>query len=295
MKVLIYGHKGWIGSYVLNYLNSVGINYCSSSVRADDETSVEKEIQELKPTHLLSLIGRTHGKIGEKEYTTIDYLEQPGKLVENVRDNLYSPVLLGILAQKYNIHLTYMGTGCIFNYDDTHPFGQEINGFSEQDKPNFFGSSYSIVKGFTDRLMHQLESNVLNLRIRMPITADLSKRSFITKISTYEKVCSIPNSMSVLPDLIPVMFQMMTNNETGTFNFTNPGLISHNDILQMYKEIVDTNFTWKNFSLEEQDQILASKRSNNFLTTDKILSKYDVPNIKDSVRNVLVQIKNNMS
>ena len=32
------------------------------------------------------------------------------------------------------------------------------------------------------------ESNVLNLRICMPITADLSKHDFITKITTYNKI-----------------------------------------------------------------------------------------------------------
>ena len=48
----------------------------------------------------MSFIGRTHGKIGDKEYPTIDYLEQPGKLVENTRDNLFSPLVLAILCKK---------------------------------------------------------------------------------------------------------------------------------------------------------------------------------------------------
>ena len=47
---------------------------------------------------------------------------------------------------------------------------------------------------------------------------------------------------------------MMKKNITGTINFTNPGLISHNEILEMYKEIVDNNFTWTNFTKEEQSK-----------------------------------------
>ena len=35
-----------------------------------------------------------------------------------------------------------------------------------QDAPNFFGSSYSVTKGFTDRLFHQFEGTALNLRMR---------------------------------------------------------------------------------------------------------------------------------
>ena len=52
--------------------------------------------------------------------------------------------------------------------------------------------------------------------------------------------------MSVLDDLIPISIEMMKNKESGTFNFTNPGKISHNEILEMYKNIVDPTFTWKN-------------------------------------------------
>lgn len=46
--------------------------------------------------------------------------------------------------------------------------------------------------------------NVLTLRIRMPITDDLSPRSFVTKIVHYERVVDIPNSMTILTDLMPV-------------------------------------------------------------------------------------------
>ena len=288
MNVIIYGHNGWIGNYICKYLDSSNINYTKSKFRVDDELNIESELVQVNPTHMLCLVGRTHGHTNNKTFTTIDYLEQPGKLYENVRDNLYSPVYLAILSNKYKKHLTYLGTGCIFDYDHSHPYGEESNGFTESDKPNFFGSSYSIVKGFTDRLMHHYESTVLNLRIRMPITSDLSHRNFITKIINYEKVCSIPNSMSVLPDLIPVMFEMMSNNELGTYNFTNPGLISHNEILQMYRDYVNPKFTWSNFTIEEQNQILDSKRSNNYLSTTKLESKYQVPNIKSSVKNILM-------
>ena len=46
--------------------------------------------------------------------------------------------------------------------------------------------------------------------------------------------------------------KLAEQNETGTLNLTNPGLISHNEILEMYKEIVDPTFKWSNFSVEEQ-------------------------------------------
>jgi len=295
MKVLVFGANGWIGGQFVNVLQDSWVEYYIAEKRADDFDGILAEIETHDPTHIVSFIGRTHGKIGDKVYTTIDYLEQEGKLVENVRDNLYSPILLAEISKKKGIHYTYLGTGCIFKFDDEHPFGKEENGFNEDSQPNFFGSSYSVVKGFTDKFMHLFNDTVLNLRIRMPITGEKNGRNFITKIATYEKVCSVPNSMTVLPELLPMVVEMMKNKTTGTMNLTNPGLISHNEILEMYKEIVDPNFTWKNFTQDEQRKILAADRSNNFLDTTRLESFFPyIKNIKESVREMLVQYKNTL-
>ena len=144
------------------------------------------------------------------------------------------------MCQNRNIHLTYLGTGCIFTYDQNHPEGNLETGFLETDHANFFGSSYSTVKGYTDRLIQRYK-NVLNLRIRMPITNEYNPRNFITKITTYDKICSLPNSMTVLPELLPKVFELSQRNYTGTLNLTNPGCITHNEILTMYRDLVDPN------------------------------------------------------
>ena len=277
MKILLYGSRGWIGNQVTDFLIKNDIEYFEGQERVNNIIELEKEVEKISPTHILSLIGRTHGKIGEKVIHTIDYLEEEGKLFENIRDNLYGPLMLGMICDKKNIHFTYLGTGCIFDYDDNH-----IDGFTENDYPNFFGSSYSIVKGFTDSIMKKM--NVLNLRIRMPINSENNTRNFITKITTYDKICSISNSMTVLPELIPYVFKMMVDNITGTINLTNPGVISHNEILELYKQIVDPLFTWKNFTIDEQNKVLSSKRSNNMLNTSKLEKLFpEIKNIKDSV------------
>ena len=292
MRIIVYGSNGWIGNQFITILENNKIDFIKGKSRIDNNESLLQEIYEINPTHIVSFIGRTHGIIGDKKYTTIDYLEQEGKLTENVRDNLYSPLLLAHICKEKKIHYTYLGTGCIFKYDINHPFGQEKDGFTEDELPNFFGSSYSIVKGFTDRIFHLYKDTALNLRIRMPITGEENPRNFITKIVTYDKVCSVPNSMTVLPELLPKVLDMMKKQITGTINLTNPGLISHNEIFEMYKEIVDPSFKWKNFSQEEQRKILAADRSNNYLDTFLLEKLYpDIKNIKDSVKNCLYEYK----
>jgi len=296
MKVLVYGSKGWIGGQFVEILKQNNIEFIEGTSRTDNEITLNDEIEANNPTHVVSFIGRTHGKIDNKTYTTIDYLEQEGKLLDNVRDNLFSPLLLADICSKKNIHYTYLGTGCIFKFDEAHPYGKEESGFTEDSLPNFFGSSYSVVKGFTDRMMSFYKDTVLNLRIRMPITGMKNPRNFITKIVNYEKVCSVPNSMTVLPELLPYVLDMMRNKLTGNINLTNPGLISHNEILQMYKEIVDNDFTWNNFTQEEQRKILAADRSNNFLETKKLQTLYPtIKTIRNSVRECLIQYKSSLN
>lgn len=284
--VLLLGSRGWIGKQLIPIITSryddVKILY-GSDVRVDDIERLSQEIDTLQPTHIISTIGRTHGVIDGKTIPTIDYLEHDGKLRENIRDNLFSPMILAKLCSDRNIHLTYLGTGCIFEYDEVH-----TNGFGEEAKPNFFGSSYSTVKGFTDQLMTLYSNTVLNVRIRMPITAESNSRDFITKIVGYEKICSMANSMSVLDELLPIMVDMAINKRVGTINLTNPGTISHEEILQMYKEIVDPNKTWKTMTYEEQSNLLKSKRSNNELDTSKLVKWYpEVSHIKKAVLNAL--------
>lgn len=285
VKLLIFGSKGWIGSQFINYLNENKDNdfsYIETNIRADNEVLVNDIIVAHSPTHIISFIGRTHGE----GFNTIDYLEQEGKLKDNIRDNLYAPLVLANLANKFNIHYTYIGTGCIFSQDDITE-----KSYLETDNPDFFGSSYSIVKGFTDRLM-KFYPTTLNLRIRMPIVDFHHPRNFITKITSYEKICSIPNSMTVLPDFYPIIVDLIKTSKTGTLNLVNPEVISHNEILEMYKEIIDPSFEWSNFTIEEQNKILKSKRSNNNLNTDKLKTLYpSILPIKESVRKCLLNMK----
>lgn len=113
--------------------------------------------------------------------------------------------------------------------------------------------------------------NVLILRVRMPIVADLTyARNFITKIIKYDKVIDIPNSMTVIPELLPYSIEMATRGLTGIMNYTNPGAISHNEILQLYKDYIDPDFTWSNFTVEEQAKVIVAPRSNNLLDTERV-------------------------
>jgi 3,5-epimerase/4-reductase len=126
----------------------------------------------------------------------------------------------------------------------------------------------------------------------MPITSNLRcTKNFIAKIIKYEKICSIQNSMTVLPDLLPILIQMIHKKKTGSINLTNPGTISHNEILDLYKQYINPYFIYTNFTQEEQRNTLKSERSNNMLDTTLLESEYpNVPGIYTSIENLFKRL-----
>lgn len=270
-KWILFGHQGWLGQYFVKLIEQTrkNVDLIKPNERIHDYQNISRLLDNTKPDRVISFAGRTSGG----KYTTIDYLESEDKHGENVQDNLVGPLILAITCSQRQIHFTYLGTGCIFTYDDQHTLTNQI-GFTEADVPNFKGSKYSLVKGYTDQIMQLFGHNTLNVRIRMPILPDEHPRNLITKLIKYDKICSIPNSISVLSSLFPLLIQMIEGKERGTINLVNPGQVSHNEILDLYKETLDPNLKYTNFTTDEQSKVIKAARSNNFLDTKKLQTQF---------------------
>lgn len=283
MRVLVFGSRGWIGSCFIKHTQHQIIQAKS---RPENYEECCSEIESVSPDTVVSFIGRTHGRDGNGQLvSSIDYLELPGKLTENMRDNFVAPVHLAQICYDRSIHYMYLGTGCIYTYTD------EKYVFSEDDLPNFFGSSYSIIKGATDREMRRF-SNTLQLRIRMPISKYSHPRNLLDKLVYYKNICSAPNSMTVLDDMWIVIDAMITEKTTGTYNLANPGIVEHTWILEKYKTLVDPGHTWNVITYKEQMTLIKSHRSNNELSTEKLENfcntrMIPLPGIHESIVNCL--------
>ena len=183
---------------------------------------------------------------------------------------------------------------CIYTYDAAHPAGGAP--FSEADEPNYIGSFYSLTKGMVDKLSLNY-AHTLTLRLRMPVSDDLCSRNFVTKITAYARVIDVPNSVTVLHDMLPVAVAMMERGLVGTFNFTNPGVCSHNEFLEAYKQVIDSTFWYENFSEEEQAKVLKSGRCNNHLDVSKLIAAVPdmhIPDAREAVAGVFVRMKANL-
>ena len=226
---------------------------------------------------------------------------------ETIRTNVIGALNMADCCSSRGIHMTLFATGCIFEYDEQRPMPTlkadgtwtEVRTFEEdnpEDLPNFSGSFYSFTKGMVEQMLRHFPK-VLTLRVRMPISDDLSPRNFITKICKYRRVVNIPNSMTVLHDLLPVAITMAERDLEGVYNFCNPGPISHHQILDLYKQIVDPQFEYEGFSLEEQAKVIKAGRSNNTLSHTKLveaLPDVHIPPILDSIVLVLQRMRANL-
>ncbi|CAM9582454.1 unnamed protein product [Heterosigma akashiwo] len=320
---LLYGKTGWIGGMLIKLLEEQGKTVHLGNARLHNRESLEKEIEDINPTHVLCAAGVT----GRPNVDWCDLNKEA-----TVRTNVIGALNIADICNEKNVHCTLYATGCIFEYDEAHPIGGP--GFTEDEKPNFDGSFYSFTKGMVEQML-QIYSTLCVLRVRMPISDDLSPRNFVTKIASYEKarrgVVDIPNSMTVLHDLLPVSLMLAERKLTGIYNFCNPGAISHNQasgaggaqrrrtcafiyrmrshitacacgsrgmsVLALYKKHVDPEFTWTNFTVEEQDKILVAKRSNNELDCTKLVSALPdvtIPDIHAAMEACMIRMKANL-
>ncbi|CAN6681893.1 unnamed protein product [Malus baccata var. baccata] len=274
LKFLIYGRTGWIGGLLGKLCKGEGIEFEYGKGRLEDRKSLLEDITRVQPTHVFNAAGVT-GR------PNVDWCES--HKAQTIRTNVAGTLNLADVCKDQGLLMMNFATGCIFEYDKEHPVGSGI-GFKEEDNPNFTGSFYSKTKAMVEELLKEYDK-VCTLRVRMPISSDLSNpRNFITKIARYDKVVNIPNSMTVLDELLPISIEMARRNCRGIWNFTNPGVISHNEILEMYRDYIDPKFKWQNFDLEEQAKVIVAPRSNNELDASKLKKEFpELLSIKDSI------------
>ncbi|CAA6665703.1 unnamed protein product [Spirodela intermedia] len=241
-KFLIYGRTGWIG-----------IPFEYGKGRLEDRASLLADIQNIKPTHVFNAAGVT-GR------PNVDWCESHKP--ETIRANVAGTLTLADVCRENGLLMMNFATGCIFEYDAEHPEGSG--------------------KGFKE------ETSLISIRQRLhsqspnAISSDLSNpRNFITKISRYSKVVNIPNSMTVLDELLPISVEMAKRNCR---------------ILEMYKTYIDPDFTWSNFTLEEQAKVIVAPRSNNELDASKLKTEFpELLPIKESLLRFVFEPNSNKS
>ncbi|MAG22105.1 MAG: hypothetical protein CL943_02260 [Candidatus Diapherotrites archaeon] len=268
-EYLILGN-GFMGNKFHNFLENTII----SDRKIHSARDIEEEIVRYNPRIVINCIGNT-GKVN------IDWCEthKPETFIGNVS----VPLLILEACNKVGVKMVHLGTGCIYQGDNNG------KGYSEDDKPNFEGSYYSRSKLTIEKMLKEFD--VLQLRLRMPFDDFPSDKNLINKLIGYEHIINIPNSITYIPDFLEAAKTLLENNATGIYNVVNKGAITHSEILELYKEIVDSNIDYEIISLEELYKITKAERSNCILSTEKLEKECKVRDVREALEICLPKYK----
>lgn len=272
MNVVILGGKGYLGQKFLE----VYPDAYTPSLDIGDAQAVGDMLDDIRPDVVINCAGKT-GR------PNIDWCEEHKE--ETLYSNLTGPLVLLRECAEKGIYWVHIGSGCIYEGDN----GGE--GFTEEDEPNYRGSFYSRTKLWSDAVLREFP--VLNLRLRMPFDGEGGERSLITKISKYDRLLDVKNSMTYVPDFLDVTAQLIERRKTGTYNVVNPGVTSPFEIMTLYKGIVDPSHSFEKLNLDDLSDVAKTGRSNCVLSSRKLESEgLSMRPIEDAVRHALEMMKN---
>ncbi len=217
MKVLVIGN-GYIGNRCKNAWGEQAAVESARNLNTKDDAL--KLLDKHQPDAVLNASGR-------KGEPNVDWCET--HQMETIIGNVKLPILIAEACQERKIYLLHMGSGCIFYGRSPHPDGA----WRESD----FGNPepvYSRSKWAADLVLSTLP-NVGIARIRMPIDSVSHPGNLIDKLASYKKIIDVENSVTIIDDMIAVLHTLMEKRGQGIFHVTNPGVVRHRDIMELYQ------------------------------------------------------------
>jgi 3,5-epimerase/4-reductase len=269
---LVFGN-GWLGGKIAN---KFGYDLVGREVNPLNFDNLVSFLDKENPPLVINAIGKT-GR------PNIDWCEDNKE--QTIESNVVAAINLCTECSKRNIYFVHISSGCIYRGDN------DGEGFREDDAPNFYGPQfYAKTKILAEKVLKEFSS--LILRIRMPIDNYSHERNLIDKLLKYDRVIDTQNSMTTIPRMLDILGELVKRRKIGIYNMVNPGTISAKEIMEMYKEIVDSKYNFEVLEIDKLDQITKGKRSNCVLNTDKLEKEgLSFPEIHMAVKECLLKYK----
>lgn len=270
MKILTLG-KGFVSDH-LPYEKYAG--------RINNLEVISEILSYYKPDVVINCIGKT-GR------PNIDSCENEKEITSFTNTAL--PIMLADGCKKHGVHLIQIGSGCIYFGLSPHATNQLLphpNGtfFDEVDdtprKPTWVDSGwqesdfanpksfYSKTKYACDLVLGSM-SHVSTLRIRMPVSSRNEPRNFINKVRNYSKVIDIPNSMTLMDDLVNCIDWFTQTRLSGIYHVVNPEPLSAAQVMREFQKY-QPDHHFEVIDESELDKLTVAKRSNCILNSDKL-------------------------
>jgi dTDP-4-dehydrorhamnose reductase len=226
MSILLLGNKGFLGNFIYNYfkINNIKIEHLNTRLEDKD---LYHQIKNINPKYIICAAGIV-GK-PNRDWCNIN----PLKTIET---NILSSYNLAVFCQENNIKICFFGTIGIFNSKIDNKI------YEDYDIPNNLSHVYLLSK-YTFEFMVKDFENVLVLRLGHCLSLKYNAKNLLTKIVKFRKVHDEKMSITILEQLFPYLIHMLKT-QKGIINFVSPNYISLKNILEIYKQNIDNNFTY---------------------------------------------------
>ena len=256
MSYLVIGN-GYLGKKFAEYFGGV--------LYPDKITSQEDADKAINVRHgdPYSYVINCAGKTGRPN---IDWCETFKE--ETFFANVTVPTYILRSCKSVGAKMIHIGSGCIYQGNGGWSPVDGCGGYTEESKPNHDASYYSWTKIVSERFLK--DHDVLQLRIRMPMTDEPDPRNLITKLLQYNRVVEAFNSVTYIPDLLFATRCLIKKNRSGIYNLVNEGGIQHSEILKIYEALSGYKLSYQSISPVELDLMTRAPRSNCVLSTKKL-------------------------
>ncbi len=261
MKILILGKRGWLGSLFYNYLKKIG-------VPVDFDNNEINMIDRLDPdiTAVVNFAASAN----------IDWCEK------NKNKTLFNNILgarnIALVCKAQNVKYVFISSACIFR-------SQNENDVRYEDSTPSPACFYTETKLMAEKLIREINSNTLIVRLRLPLSEVSHPRNVLNKFLTYKKLVNSQESATVVEDFIPKLYELIKNDETGSFNLVNEGTISPAEIGKLIGHKFEV------FTKQELDNEISSEKRANRVTTIIGARRGYLPPIRDRINDVISKWK----
>jgi dTDP-4-dehydrorhamnose reductase len=273
MHIVILG-KGFIGNNLSHFFAQNNIAYKAYSQKELNYTN-QKEFRTFleKENGSIRCIVNCSGYTGNPN---VDACEVNKETCYNY--NVIYPLNVVTACHEYSVPIIHVGSGCIYS-------GYEKQ-YTETDTPNFGlycsnSSFYSKCKHIFETLVSDYDCKVL--RIRIPFTADSSRKNYLVKLLKYDTLINEENSITSVSDFNNFIIRAINNKiPKGIYNVVNTGSVKAFDVVELLKKYNNNNPNWS--FIETKDLNTVAQRSNCVLSTNKIESLgLQLPNALESL------------
>ena len=276
MRTLIFG-KGYLGTSFAASPFFKGSLLSGADIT--NKAKVREEVLRYRPRVVINCAGKT----------SLEWCRD--NKMEALEVNVAGPFFILQACAELGIPLVHMSSGCIYEGE-----GIKGRGFSEKDTPDP-KCFYSRSKALADELLMQVQyPRLLILRLRQPFSGAPDPRNLITKILSYQKLITSPNSMTYVPDLISATAFLLKKNQYGIFNVCNEGFISPYEIAIIAKKLLGIEKKYTPISKDELDVLNAKNnrehRVDTLLNIVKLRAAgFKMPKVKKRVVDALKNYK----